>query len=403
MKAKKQFFSNVFSLGTINFVSIIIPIITLPILTRAIGTELYGQYLLLMTIVVFGQTIIDYSAQFYGIRKLSLSKKNNKFIYEQIQCVRFVCLIIFISTVIVYTCISNNVVLEKYTYLAVIPYSLGYFLLSPWFLIGVKKANLLLFSSLFARLTSLFIIIFFISQPNDFPILVYSSTWPMFISGALVQLYIKNRFHTRLFSIKYIKINIKKGWPIFSGILAPNLYNSIPTIFLGSTSDPLNFAKFAIASRICTIIITFQDVFSKSLYPILVKSRENHLKKILLFNLLISIPATILIFWKGNELLNILIGVDFPNNVYLLIMSTGIIFISISNAYSDGYFLPKKLDSIYQKISIRVSVFSAITSLILIYCFSIVGGAIAITIARLAFALDYSYNYNLFKQRKRSK
>ncbi|TOP20771.1 hypothetical protein CGH20_25060, partial [Vibrio parahaemolyticus] len=54
----------------------LIPIITMPIITRAIGLELYGQYLLFVTMLTFGHTIIDYGVQYSGVRVAAKNRAN---------------------------------------------------------------------------------------------------------------------------------------------------------------------------------------------------------------------------------------------------------------------------------------------------------------------------------------
>ncbi|HEI8991969.1 TPA: oligosaccharide flippase family protein, partial [Proteus mirabilis] len=71
---KKEILSNLVSLSSINILGILIPIITMPILSRSLGIDTYGEYLLFMTILIFGHTITDYSVQYIGVRQASNHK-----------------------------------------------------------------------------------------------------------------------------------------------------------------------------------------------------------------------------------------------------------------------------------------------------------------------------------------
>lgn len=67
------------------------------------------------------------------------------------------------------------------------------------------------------------------------------------------------------------------------------------------------------------------------------------------------------IFTLGEFFLKYLIGDELAiNNLYLYIISFGIFFNGVTNALSKGCFLPNSHDLIYKKISMRVSILSAI-------------------------------------------
>ncbi|MGJ0624807.1 oligosaccharide flippase family protein [Xenorhabdus bovienii] len=397
MSNKREVINNIISLSSINVLGIIIPIITMPILSRALGSELYGQYLLLITILIFGHTIIDYAVQYVGVRDVSKSRENYNKIrkyYIEYQSLRLLLCSIYTFVVLVYSYLFLSENMFKWLIFSGIPYLVGYVLSSFWFYQSLAETKFLAYANILSRVISLLVIILAVQEPDDINLVVISSTWPIFISGIILFLRIKKEYKINIFFCrKNLFSNIKNGYAVFIGTLAPNLYNSIPTIILGSISSPSEFAKFAIASRICGIITTFQDILSRSFFPVLTRNKKNYLNKILIINSLLSIPLVILLLFFGENILLIFLGKQYENNIYLEILSIGIIFIGIINTYSDGYFLPKGYDRIYKNISIRISLISALIAYILIYNYSLLGGAIAITLARILFSFDYYLSY----------
>ncbi|HHJ1311364.1 TPA: lipopolysaccharide biosynthesis protein, partial [Proteus mirabilis] len=211
---------------------------------------------------------------------------------------------------------------------------------------------------------------------------------------------IKLKFKLKfIFRAKNIYRYIIKGKNVFLGILSPNLYNSLPIIILGSISTPSEFSKFAIATRIIGLITSFQDIFARSVFPILSREKKNHIITLLKINSLFSVLAVVFILCFGEYFLYLFLGKDYANNIYLNILSISIIFIGFMNSFSDGFFLPKKYDLIYRNISIRISLISCTISFILILKFGILGGCIGITTARMLFSIDYFRTYyNLSKK-----
>ncbi|HHZ8034505.1 TPA: oligosaccharide flippase family protein [Proteus mirabilis] len=391
------------SLSSINILGILIPIITMPILSRSLGIDTYGEYLLFMTILIFGHTITDYSVQYIGVRQASNHKYNNiklSVIYINYQTLRLFLGSVYFLLSLSYSICFLNVHFTYWILYGGSLYLIGYVLTSAWFYLSIGNTKILIISSLFTKLINLLIIIFFIKKSDDIDLLILSTTLPLFISGFLLYLNIKLKFKLKfIFRAKNIYRYIIKGKNVFLGILSPNLYNSLPIIILGSISTPSEFSKFAIATRIIGLITSFQDIFARSVFPILSREKKNHIITLLKINSLFSVLAVVFILCFGEYFLYLFLGKDYANNIYLNILSISIIFIGFMNSFSDGFFLPKKYDLIYRNISIRISLISCTISFILILKFGILGGCIGITTARMLFSIDYFRTYyNLSKK-----
>ncbi|MBD2809881.1 oligosaccharide flippase family protein [Xenorhabdus sp. Vera] len=397
MGKKKEILSNVLTLSIIHVLGLIIPIITMPILSRVMGADIYGKYLLFLVIIVFGHTIIDYGVQYTGVRDISKNKKNKnkiKVIYTKNQSVRLLLAIIYSVLAVMYSYFFLDEILTKWLAYYAIPYFLGYVFVCFWFFQGLSKTKNILYISLFGKIINLLVIILFTNSPYYIELVMLSTCCPMALCGLIVFsiLYVKKRYN--IFRIKGLKNQLKDGFNIFVGILAPNFYNAIPTIYLSSISSPLEFAKYIVAIKLCGIVTSFQDVLSKAIYPILVRERKNHLYKIVWINIIIAIPIILIIVFLGNEVINLFLGTQYSDNIYIYLISISILFVGMANSYSQGYFLPKKLDKQYRDISLRISIVSSLLTMGLIYFLGLIGGAISLTIARVLFYIDYKITYD---------
>lgn len=399
---KKEIFRNLVSFGIVDILGILIPLITMPLLTRAIGAEEYGRYILLLSMVMFGHTIIDYSINFIGVRDVSRnieSENKIKKCYVKYQSVRIVFCFLYIVLFLTYSKIFLSDINFKYSVFYGIPYLIGYTLTSAWFFQGIGKTHILMIVTLIGKIINLFVILFFVREQKDVIFVMMSTTWTLFLSGIILFLYLKIKFHIRIFCYKNLFQTLKSGLNVFIGILAPNFYNSIPIIAMGTISNPIDFAKFAIANRLCSVVITCQNIVSKSIYPILSRASASYTNRILIGNLIISIPIVLFISLFGNEFLTLFLGKGFMDgNIYLLILSVGMIFLGIANTYGDGFLLPKGYDKEYRNVSIIVSIISSVISYILIYNYSLIGGSIALTSARLFFAIGFLFTYLKIKR-----
>ncbi|WP_323997547.1 oligosaccharide flippase family protein [Aeromonas dhakensis] len=397
MSHKKELIKNFLSFGAVDILGLLIPIVTMPILTRALGPSQYGVYMLLLTILYFGHTIIDYGTQYTSVRVLANQRNNPEevsLIYQETQGLRiFLCLLYTIGAISYSLFLSfDNAVL--YTVLASSTYLFGYALTPLWFYQGIGAVDRAMKVSLAIKVLNLLVIVFAVSSPDDFDIVMASLCIPMLFGGIYLSYLASIKYHVAPPTFNQLGKSFSEGRDVFIGLLAPNFYNAIPTIALGSIYPPAEFAKFAIATRLASVIVTLQNVMAKAIYPVLAMLKDSQVNKLLLLNFIISIIPAIFIYIGGEWALGIFLGKDFSGvNTYLLILCVGIVFIGLSNAISQGYLLPNGHDRAYRNISLRVSLIAGIMSFGFIYFYGLLGGAIAITIARAIFFLDYTAVY----------
>lgn len=397
MSNKKEIFKNFFSFGVIDFLGLLVPILTMPILTRTLGAEGYGVYLLILSILFFGHTIVDYGTQFTSVREVANAKTEEKKlqqIFIDTQSVRLILSIVYSILCIVYSYLFLDESLFPFIVTTAPIYLIGYALTPVWFYQGLSQMLLVTKVSFVVRLANVFIILCFVREVSDLQLALLSISLPMMLGGIFLTYDCKNNRNLNVYIHFNIVAKLKSGVHVFIGLLAPNFYNSMPTIFLGTTYPPEQFAKFAVASRLCQVVVTLQNVLSKALFPILARMRSSKVNGMIMANILVSLPPLIVISFFGEYILGVFLGSEFStSNQYLIILTVGVFFIGLANAFSQGFFLPNGLDSMFRNISLRVSFVSGLLAVILVDQFGLLGGAFAITVARLLFFVDYSVTY----------
>ncbi len=190
-----------------------------------------------------------------------------------------------------------------------------------------------------SKLLNLIVIVFFVKNESDIGLALSAVTLPMFLGGVWLALHCKR--------CRGLQINIgfnffsamREGMSVFIGLLAPNFYNAIPTIALGTSYPPEQFAKFAVASRLCSVVISIQNILAKSVYPVLARMRESQVGRLVVANLAVSLPPLIYIYFFGEATLTFFLGDGFgSSNEYLTILMIGVVFVGLSNATVKGTF-----------------------------------------------------------------
>ncbi|MGR5066498.1 lipopolysaccharide biosynthesis protein [Photobacterium sp. DNB22_13_2] len=395
----KQLLSNILSFGSSDIITMLIPIITMPILTRTIGTSGYGIYIFYSTVIIFGHTIIDFSSNLVGVRDISQSdqkKQSINAIYNQYQLIRLILLMLYLIAISFALKLMdyeevNNVITFSSIYL------LGYYILSPWFLHATGKAKYYAVTTVLSKLCFLVVVVLFVRSPDDLHLLFISSSLPFLILSCVVLFKIKKKY-----KLSFIRLTFKdtkdkfiEGNSTFIGILAPNLYNNIPILILGSIIPQSSFALFGVANRLSALALTAQNVITKAAYPLIFKQNKSQLKNLIISNLSICTVFTTVILLFGEKIIDIFLGSHFTDSYfYLLILLPSIFFAGIANSIVYGHLLPNKKDKAYRKISISTSLISAVVGIILIYNYQATGVALLILFARGLLALGFTLEVN---------
>ncbi|TOM29791.1 flippase, partial [Vibrio parahaemolyticus] len=158
MSKLKEITKNFIGFGVIDLIGLVIPIVTMPLLTRALGATSYGIYLLILTVLYFGHTIIDYGTHYTSVRELS--KNRNNFSVKNSLFVQTQSLRLFLATVYILCCLGYAVFYGSeeflfYMSVAAIPYLIGYALTPVWYYQGMSEMMLVtkvMLASKFANL-----------------------------------------------------------------------------------------------------------------------------------------------------------------------------------------------------------------------------------------------------------
>lgn|GEM_PF-1907910 len=398
---KKEFIFNFFGFGSVEILSLLLPILTMPVLTRALGPDVYGNFLLMMTIVYLGPTFIDYSTQFNAVKDISECRDDlvkRKKIYSGVQGLRLLLFFGFALVSLIYIYIFKFDELFVVYCLAGLPYLLGYSLLPMWYFQGVGEAYVPLRWLLAMKVLTMLLIVLLIRDESDFIVTSIIFCWPMLLLGIYYTVCVCRKYRCGFDYSDFFSL-LSRGRHIFLGNLAPNFYNTFPIVFLGSVVPSTDFVQFAIATRIATVVTTFQNVLVKAAYPLLAKRGKDGVYGLFFANFIMVIPVIFFIFFWGNDFLLIFLGSGYEYvHSYLKILIIGVLFVGLSGALSKGYFLVYGYDVLYRSISVTISFVSCVLVGLSIYLFGLIGCVVSLTISRLLMFLGFFYYYTLTRK-----
>lgn len=388
----KELLSNLAGLSSINILSILIPILSIPYLSRVLGSSSYGDVLIFTSVSIFMVISIDYSCNISGVRECATSTDGLELhkIFIDNQNTRLLLSLAYF----IFSCSYCYLSIDGMSLLSAIELSavciVGYYLCAPWFHQGTSTMHFFSMAMIGSKSLQLALTFALIHGSQDKMLAMRLIAYPYLICGVACHIYRRKKTGVGERRNGNYKTTFKRGFPSFVGDFAPNIYSNIPPLILGAMISPAAFASYSIAMRIVNVAGSFQTVISRSFYPLISRGVASF-KVMAMANIGLSFVAAAFVCIFRGQITQILLGAGYEDTaMFLLIGSVGIFFFSISSTLMFGYFLPKRLDSLFMKISIVSSVMAAIIGYPLMAAYGALGAVFMFVIARGIYSAAYS-------------
>jgi len=353
------------------FLSTILGLITIAMITRYLGQDGFGEYTTIITFISFFAVVADLGLTLISTQMISIPGADENKILSNLFSLRFVTALIFIG--------SAPFIVLFFPYSATI--KIGVLLVSMSFifpalnqiLVGLFQKKLRMDKVSIAEIVSRLILVL-----GTYYAIKYSHGLYGILVAMVISSLINFIFHY-LFSLKFAKVTFlfdfslwheifKKCWPLAITIVFNLIYLRADTLILSLIKSQSDVGIYGAAYRVIDVLITIPFMFAGILLPVMTLSwAEKNLdafKKILQksFNVMsiTIIPIVIGAQFIGKEIMIFVAGDKFFQSgavLMILILAAGIIF--ISTVFSHAIIAIEK-----QKKIIWAYVFTSFTALI---------------------------------------
>ena len=385
----KNILKNIAFTSFVQWSLFIAPLITLPLLTHALGMHGYGVLALTSAVNIYIILLIDFGQGVTATRQLATSqtKGEKSRVFWRVQFTKICTYIVLLGM----TLIGVEIFIKSDDIAALIQLSamlsgLSCILFPNWFFEGQSDFFTTALITLTAKIIQVLIIIFFIKTPADIFLAVCLEAGIGIIAGFILLPKIASAISTPIASdIAYIKNQLKKGAPFFFSNLSISFYTTANLLILGMFSSASAVGNYAVAEK---IVLAAKKIFQPVcgvVFPrlmITVKTdRKTYIRQLKLMSIgfallgsLISIGIFISSYYAG-----ILIPNHSSDNVKVLlqIMSPIPLIVCFSNIAAIQILIPHKKDKLVFAITAFSAIFGVIACFILSSHFENVGAAIS--------------------------
>lgn len=406
---KYNFFMNLLLTGS----SVIFPLITFPLVSRALFSDMYGLCSWSFSVASWLSLIAMLGVNRYGIREVAKNRDNKEVL---VRLTSEILIFTIITTIITYVCFLASIVLipsfaEHKALFMISGLSILFNTLGVgWFFQGIEQYRYITIRGVLIKLVCLLGVIALVHTPNDYLIyatLIVLSSGIANLINFFYMLYILNNFsndyllennpsHKSKRNAIYLCISkvgsfsLKKHLkPLFSFFIiaaAISIYTVLDTVMVGflSTDQQVGYytAAMNVKTAACGIISSLTAVLLPRASNMLAHNKLTEYKTIIkrctYIVLAIAIPIALFLFLFATPLLDFYAGADFAagGNV-LSIVGLAVVPIGLSLIFCDAVMIPNGLEHYCTKIYIAAAVIDFVGNILLIPIMGAFGAAIS--------------------------
>lgn len=403
---KNYFFNTLYQLS-----SILIPLITVPYLSRVLGSEAIGTYSFASANVSYFVLFAVFGSTLYGQNHISICRDNKLSLsktFWEIFLFRLTTTALCISAYLLFLFITksfNVICLILIFTLVDVPSDIS------WFFHGLEDFKTILFRGLFTRLVALACVFIFVKNPNDLWLYVLFST----VLPVIANLWTWTNLRGKISLVTNLNIfrNTKEMLSLFIPTIAIQVYMMLDKSLIGFiTNSAYQNGCYEQSEKIVRVSLTVITSIGAVILPRVANlynnGREKEAKDYVYlgfrFTWMLSLPMTMGLLIISNVFVPVFFGPGFDLSITLLpIFSLLIIFVSAAYVSGFSFLIPIGKQNVYT-IAVSLSAgLNLILNLFLIPHYGAVGAAIASVIAEffgVAIQLFYCCNKKLLNWKK---
>lgn len=352
----------------------IIPLVTMPYISRILGADNIGINSFTYSIVNYFMLATMLGINNYGVREISKATVKGKDevnkTFSEIYAMQFilgsVLTLAYYLGIILFASDYKNIFFIQ-----------GIFLISTvidinWLFFGLEKFKTTVTRNIIIKILSLVLIFAFVKNGNDLPIYALILS----ISALISQLYLwlKTRGIIKLKKVKFRDIikHLKPSFVLFIPVIAYSIYRVMDKTMLGSIVSTTSLGYYENAEKIINVPIALITALGTVMLPHMSKITDDDQAKKKIsetFKLILTfiVPIVIGMLFVSNDFSIVFFGESFEKcGDIIKLLSITVLFTAIANVIRMNYLIPKGKDKIYVTSTILGAVVNLVLNLILI-------------------------------------
>ena len=334
---KKVLFENTIAIAITQIVSYIMPLISLPYLSRVLGVEKFGLVFWAQACIQYFMLITEYGFNWSASSEIAIAKDDKEkisVIFNSVMCVKFIliilCFIVLFLLVLFVPKFNNEWLLFFLTFFMVI----GNAIYPVWYFQGIEHMKYITFLKIVSQSIFLILIFVFIKNPENYLYVALLNSLGFMIAGVISIISAQKRFGLKLYLPTWIAVKkeFKNSFEYFTANIANTIYTNTNSFILGIVASPLLVGYYVAAEKIFWAIHMLTSPIATAIYPQISKSKNIKLyKKIFYPTIIAMILISVFVFIFAKEIIAIFYGIEMLEAYKVLrIFCITVLFSSVS-------------------------------------------------------------------------
>ncbi len=387
--SKINLFKNIFSLGSVQIINYIFPLITVPYISRIIGPEGYGILNYSTAFISYFTLLISYGFDLTGTRRIAQNSNNLEKITTVVSEVitsrtilYVISIVAFLFLVHFFEPISKNKLVTIILFIGTISS-----VISPQYIFqGMQKLTIFAKLNFIKGVINTVLIFIIIKKPDDYILIAVLNSFFSITINIFLYFYANKLFGVRY---KFCTLNnalnvLNKEKLIFLSTVTISLYTTTNIVVLGIFVDPKEVGYYTTSIGFINILnLVINAPISKSLYPFIsnafASSKEYGIeivKKILPTIMYLTFLASIFLLIFAPSIINLFYGKQFELSIPSLRIISFIPFIvGLSNVFGIQIILNLGLDRLFFRVTAIASIFGVALNIFMSKNYGYIGTA----------------------------
>ena len=328
----------------LQFFNMVVPLLTLPYITRILGSSVYGIFSIALNIVNYLVVVVEYGFPMSATRKVAIDS-NKELLNKTFTTViigRLLLLLLSILFSIVYIFFNRDNLQLVFSFAILLICLLGNCVQMNWLFQGMQDMKIISIINVVSRIISVTLIFCFVKTQKD--LLLYSLLYSIspFLSGFIGIVVAKKKYALHFVNIKMldVKNELKEGFYVFTTQLSSKVFGTIGITFLSFFASSSDVGVFSAIQKIPNIMLLLWMPIAQVIYPIASKKFMHNYFEGLAFVIRmqrIFLPLFVVLAGgvgvSGKFILNIAFGEEYSEFYYWLFPLLAWMVVAIVNNF----------------------------------------------------------------------